>query len=170
MEETKGYDIQKSLKAVANKSSKNDKYFSATASSLSKRPLAEIHADKDKKTSKVKQAKSLMFVKSKIDTGINKSMLGNTGGKTQSDGLLVKRRDELYGRLSSNALAKFLSQNFTQQTFILKLKKENHKMVEDKGNDFNFTDSGYQQNIPHFVRLNKRPITAKPCEKFGSFT
>lgn len=144
MEEAKGVEIQKSMK-VSSKHGKNDKYYPATASSLSKRPLSEIHADKDKKTQKAKkQVKSLMYVKSKIDTGINKSALGNTGGKTQSDGLLVKRRDELFGRLSSNALAKFLTQRFSQDTFIRKLKKENHKMVDDVGTDFNFTDTGYQ--------------------------
>lgn len=42
--------------------------------------------------------------------------------------------------------------------------------LDDKGTDFNYTDQGYVQQLDHHVRLNKRPITAKPAEKFGEFT
>ena len=42
--------------------------------------------------------------------------------------------------------------------------------LDDKGSDFNYTDQGYVTSMPHAVRLNKRPITAKPAEKFGDFT
>lgn len=48
---------------------------------------------------------------------------------------------------------------------------ENHQKLGDtKGTDFNFTDYGYTCKGTHEVRLNKRPITAKAQEKFGSFT
>lgn len=42
--------------------------------------------------------------------------------------------------------------------------------MDDKGTDFNYTDPGYVQILTHEVRLNKRPITAKPAEQFGNFT
>ena len=42
--------------------------------------------------------------------------------------------------------------------------------MDDKGTDFNYLDPGYAQVLTHEVRLNKRPITGKPAEQFGSFT
>ena len=50
------------------------------------------------------------------------------------------------------------------------IKKENSARLYDKGTDFNYTDLGYTQKLQHEIRINKRPITAKPDEKFGSFT
>ena len=47
---------------------------------------------------------------------------------------------------------------------------ENGVRLDDRGTDFNYTDQGYVQSLPHQVRLNKRPITAKPAEQYGSFT
>lgn len=38
------------------------------------------------------------------------------------------------------------------------------------GTDFNYIDDGYVKNISHDIRLNKRPLTGKPHEKFGQFT
>lgn len=34
--------------------------------------------------------------------------------------------------------------------------------VDSKGTDFNFTDAGYISGMSHELRLNKRPMTAKP--------
>jgi hypothetical protein len=67
-------------------------------------------------------------------------------------------------------LAKFLNKKYTQPQFITKLKQENGVRMDDKGSDFNYTDPGYVQVLSHEVRLNKRPITGKPAEQFGSFT
>ena len=39
---------------------------------------------------------------------------------------MAKRKDELYGRLSTHLLAKFLNQKYPQYLFIQKLKEENH--------------------------------------------
>eukprot|EP00356_Strombidium_inclinatum_P006016 CAMPEP_0170503674 /NCGR_PEP_ID=MMETSP0208-20121228/45548_1 /TAXON_ID=197538 /ORGANISM="Strombidium inclinatum, Strain S3" /LENGTH=95 /DNA_ID=CAMNT_0010783445 /DNA_START=9 /DNA_END=296 /DNA_ORIENTATION=- len=93
---------------------KNEIYYSATASSLSKRPLGEIYSSKQKKGRGEKSAalkpstkKAFFNVSSRIDTGVKKSVT-TTQGQRQSDGLTSKRKDEMYGRLSSHALAKFL--------------------------------------------------------------
>ena len=51
-----------------------------------------------------------------------------------------------------------------------KVRGEVNKRLDDKGSDFNFTDQGYTTSLPHAVRLNKRPLTALPKEKFGDFT
>ena len=53
--------------------------------------------------------------------------------------------------------------------FIKTLKRDNQKL-DDFGTDFNFVDPGYVTNLPHEVRLNKRPLTAAPREAFGDFT
>jgi hypothetical protein len=42
--------------------------------------------------------------------------------------------------------------------------------LDDRGTDFNYVDAGYVHQLSHEVRLNKRPITGKPAERFGSFT
>jgi hypothetical protein len=51
-----------------------------------------------------------------------------------------------------------------------KVKKENKKKITEIGSDFNYLDPAYEAYISHEVRLNKRPITAKPGENFGTFT
>ena len=50
-----------------------------------------------------------------------------------------------------------------------KLKQDN-KRIQTKDTDFNYTDLGYTTQLAHEVRLNKRPYTAEPKEKFGEFT
>ena len=42
--------------------------------------------------------------------------------------------------------------------------------MDDKGSDFNFTDPGHVTQIPHQIRINKRPLTGKPKEHFGMFS
>jgi rhodanese-related sulfurtransferase len=63
-----------------------------------------------------------------------------------------------------------LSSKYNQATFVEKIKKENFERLDDEGTDFNYPDLGYSTTIPHAVRINKRPITAKPQEKFGTFS
>ena len=94
-------------------------YYSTTASSLNKRPLGEIYQESSKKgPNGEKRAlqnpatkKTFKFVKSKIDHGFKKKK-NTVATVTVSDGLLAKRRDELYGRCSTHLLAKFLSQKY----------------------------------------------------------
>ena len=50
---------------------------------------------------------------SRIDTGVKKKSITATAGGHVSDGLTVKRRDELYGRVSIHSLSKFLKKNYT---------------------------------------------------------
>lgn len=50
-------------------------------------------------------------------------------GAHVSDGLTAKRKDELYGRLSTHLLAKFLNQKYPQQYFIKKLKEDNQVKI-----------------------------------------
>jgi hypothetical protein len=49
------------------------------------------------------------------------------------------------------------------------MKKENCK-TDDRGTDFNYVDQGYVTELPHDVRINKRPLTGPPREEFGDFT
>lgn len=65
---------------------------------------------------------------SKIDHGLKKKSNANAGSHI-SDGLMAKRKDELFGRLSSHLLAKFLAQKYTQQVFIKKIKEENQVKI-----------------------------------------
>ena len=76
----------------------------------------------------------------------------------------------MFGRVSTELVAKFLTTKITQGQFIYKLKKENRQKWDDKGTDFNFVDEGYVTKLPHDVRMNKRPLTAMPGEQFGDFT
>jgi len=99
----------------------NSMFYSNTASSLNKRPLGEI-ADEDdkkrgKKPKKAQIKKNFMNVQSKLDTGVKKTVVA-TAGQHQSDGLTAKRKDELFGRLSGQDLAKFLSSKYNQTTFL----------------------------------------------------
>lgn len=111
-------------------------YYSITASSLNKRPLAEIYQESTKKgPNGEKRAlqnpatkKTFKFVTSKIDHGLKKKSTASQGSHI-SDGLVAKRKDELYGRLSTHLLAKFLAQKYTQFMFIKKLKEENHVKI-----------------------------------------
>ena len=68
-----------------------------------------------------KTKKSFGAVTSKLDTGI-KNKGAQASGARVSDGVTAKRKDELYGRLEPNLLAKFLSGKFNQNTFVTKLK------------------------------------------------
>lgn len=79
-------------------------------------------------------------------------------------------RDEMFGRVSGELVAKFLTQKLTQNQFIKLIKKENGSKVENLGTDFNYVDVGYQTQLPHSVRINKRPLTGQPREAFGDFT
>jgi hypothetical protein len=63
-------------------------------------------------------------VTSKIDHGLKKKSTA-TQGSHVSDGLMAKRKDEMFGRLSSQTLANFLAQKYTQKGFIKKIKEEN---------------------------------------------
>ena len=78
---------------------KNGVYYSATASSLSKRPLSEIHSNRDKEKRAMKKKKHFSNISSKVDCGNKKNAMSTQGH--QSDGLTAKRKDELYGRLSA---------------------------------------------------------------------
>ena len=151
----------------------SDIYYSATASSLNKRPIGEIASESDKKKGKksVKkiQMKHFSNIGSRIDTGMKKEKV-STVGVHQSDGLTAKRKDELFGRLSGLTLANFLSSKYNQATFMYKLRTDNQERLDDKGTDFNYADAGYKLQLAHSVRINKRPITAYPGEKFGNFT
>ena len=91
-------------------------------------------------------------------------------GVHQSDGLTAKRKDELFGRLNGITLANFLSSKYNQATFMYKLRTDNQERLDDKGTDFNYADKGFHTHLAHSVRINKRPITAYPGEKFGNFT
>jgi len=159
------------------KPDKNSMYYPTTASSLNKRPLAEIYQDGQKKGPNGERRalqnpatkKVFKYITAKIDSGFKKKANASQGSHV-SDGLMAKRKDELFGRLSTHLLAKFLSRKYPQSLFIKKLKEENQVKMEDTGTDFNYVDDGYATNFAHSVRLNKRPITAKPKEKFGTFT
>jgi hypothetical protein len=92
----------------------NGIYYSNTASSLSKLPLGEIYSEA-KKTKKGGDKSALSrpgtkkqypYVNPKVNTGAKKSL--QTGGSNMSDGLAAKRKDELFGRVTSHTLAKFL--------------------------------------------------------------
>ena len=106
-------------KTDISRPSRNDIYYSQTASSLSKRPLQDIYSEKEKKKGGEKSAamkpstkKSFHNVTSKVDCGVKKkSVTASTGH--QSDGLTAKRRDELFGRVTIHSLAKFLNQKYT---------------------------------------------------------
>lgn len=50
------------------------------------------------------------------------------------------------------------------------MENKNRLIIHEGGNDFNYTDQGYVTKIPHNIRINKRPNTANPGEKFGNFT
>jgi hypothetical protein len=63
-----------------------------------------------------------------------------------------------------------LSSKYNQTTFLEKVKKENLDRLDDAGTDFNYPDLGYSTHLSHNVRINKRPITAKPQEQFGTFS
>ena len=108
------------MEPPVNRPTKNDIYYSQTASSLSKRPLGEIYSDRDKKGGERSAAnrpstkKSFNNVTSKIDCGNKKKSITSSAGQHQSDGLTAKRKDEMYGRLSHHTLAKFLKQKYTQ--------------------------------------------------------
>ena len=54
---------------------KNGVYYSATASSLSKRPLSEIHSNKDKEKRSGVKKKNFANILSKVDCGTKKSSL-----------------------------------------------------------------------------------------------
>ena len=88
----------------------------------------------------------------------------------QSDGLTAKRKDELYGRITAQQLAKFLAGKWSQKQFVARVKLENSARFEDVGSHFNYIDDGHVKKMNHHVRLNKRPLTGRPQERFGSFT
>ena len=94
-----------------------DAYYPATASSLNKRPMGEIAAQTEKKKGDKKSnmkphtKKTFTNVVSKIDTGVKKRIVAQT--THISDGLTAKRKEEMFGRISSEALAKFLTQKYT---------------------------------------------------------
>ena len=112
--------------------------------------------------------KGFTNVVSKLDTGVKKTK--TVVAVRQSDGATAKKKEEMYGRVGTEQLAKFLTGKFTQSQFVRKIKVENGARLDDKGSDFNFIDNSYEKSIPHDVRINKRPITANPGEKFGTFT
>ena len=51
--------------------------------------------------------------------------------------------------------------------FMQRIKQENASRVA-YDTDFNF--AGHPKEMNHDIRLNKRPLTGKPMEKFGQFT
>ena len=126
-------------------STKHNVFYSATASSLNKRPIGEIMEEEQKKKGVKKQVmkphtkKTFTKVTSKLDTGVKKSKVA-TSSTHQSDALTFKMKEEMFGRLPSEHMAKFLTQRMTQGQFIRKVKGENKARLDDKGTDFNFTD------------------------------
>lgn len=100
-------------------------YYATTASSLNKRPLSQIYQENTRKGPNGEKPalqnpstkKSFKFVTSRIDHGLKKKQASNQASHV-SDGLTAKRKDELYGRLSTHLLAKFLSQKYPQYLFI----------------------------------------------------
>jgi hypothetical protein len=58
---------------------KNGVYYSATASSLSKRPLSEIHSNREKEKKSMKKKKHFANIVSKVDCGNKKSALQSQG-------------------------------------------------------------------------------------------
>jgi hypothetical protein len=110
--------------------------------------------------------KNFTNVQSKLDTGVKKTT--KTKASRQSNDLTVKKKVELYGRVGTELVAKFLTKKISQYEFIAKMKGDVNSRLDDRGTDFNY--SGYQTNLSHEVRINKRPLTAFPQEKFGDFT
>lgn len=153
-------------RAPKSVSSANDMFYSATASSLNKRPMGQIaEEDQRKKGAKQNQMKPstkkhFTNVVSKLDTGVKKRQVATN--IRQSNDLTAKKKDELFGRVSTEMIAKFLTQKVSQYEFIKKMKNENAYRIDDRGGDFNYTDAGYVTSLPHQVRLNKRPLTAAP--------
>ena len=59
--------------------------------------------------------KTFTSIISKIDTGVKKSLIAASASSAArvSFGESAKKKDELFGRISSDALAKFLMQKYT---------------------------------------------------------
>jgi len=67
--------------------------------------------------------KTFTNVVSKIDTGVKKSMIAAATSVRVSDGVTAKNKDELFGRVSTDQLAKFLMQQYNQAQFVYVVKK-----------------------------------------------
>ena len=102
------------------KTSSHDVYYSVGASSLNKRPMGEIVEEATKKKGlkkagpKPNTKKTFTNVVSRIDTGVKKSLIAAATSVRVSDGVTAKNKDELFGRVSTEQLAKFLMQQYNQ--------------------------------------------------------
>ena len=81
--------------------------YSVTACSLNKRPIGEMMEESNKKKGVKKPKKAepkVINTASRIDTGIKKSLAakGATDIVRVSHGVTAKKKDELFGRVSSD--------------------------------------------------------------------
>ena len=87
--------------------------YSATASSLNKRPMGQIMEEAQRKkgtkhkTLNPATKKHYKNIVSKLDTGVKKTKVATQS--RQSNDLTVKKKDEMFGRVSTELVAKFLS-------------------------------------------------------------
>jgi len=109
-------EIEQPLKRRSTTTSTNV-YYSNLTSSLNKRPMGIICEEETRKKNGVKKAvkpnfnKTYLNVPSKINTGVKKTQIVVTS--RQSNDLTAKKRDELYGRVSGELVAKFLTQKLS---------------------------------------------------------
>lgn len=75
-----------------------------------------------KKTQMKPFIKQFTNIVSKIDTGVKKSK--QTVKARQSNDLTAKKKDELFGRVSGELVAKFLTSKITQNQFTKMVKKD----------------------------------------------
>ena len=104
-------------KAPSRPSNNSSAYFAVTTSTLSKRPMSLIMEEGQRKkgtkhkTLNPATKKIYTNIVSKLDTGVKKKKVANQA--RQSNDLTCKKKDELYGRVSGEMVARFLSQKLT---------------------------------------------------------
>lgn len=101
---------------ISANGSSRDMYFSQCASTLSKRPMGEIAEEEVKKRGAKKKLKpstkkAFTNVVSKINTGVKKTK--TAVNVRQSNDLTAKKKDELFGRVNTETIARFLTQKIT---------------------------------------------------------
>ena len=89
----------------------SDIHYSALASSLNKRPIGDIQ-DELKKKKRTKDGEQQKPAAKKKFKNINPRV--EVGVQRQSFDLTAKKRDELFGRVSPELVAKFLTKKLTQ--------------------------------------------------------
>ena len=148
-------------------------YFPTCASTLNRRALGVMYPEgsgadgKKHPLQNPATKKTYPQIGSKVSTGQKRKSA--QVAQQQSDGLTAKKRDEMFGRVRPDLLAQFLHGKMNQGEFIARVRSENgDKTAPDT--DFNFIDAGYTKPMGHAIRLNKRPLTGVPPERFGRFT